>query len=112
MSSELADYAHAELNQEVTAIGGSYVLTKEARLPMKGREFLYLTGHAVFDTSCCGDGGCGYALVPGMIVEWRYRTNEAGLPVSKVEPIRDPALQEKIKRLILETEMVNQVSFL
>ena len=51
-------YVHQPLNQEVTAIGGHYLLVKEVRLPFEGREVLYLVGHAAFDTICCGPGGC------------------------------------------------------
>jgi hypothetical protein len=96
------------LNQEVTAIGGHYRLVKEVRLPFRGREVLYLVGHALFDTACCGLGGCAYALVPGFILEWKSKTNEDGLPVSQVEPIRDEAVQEEVRRLIEKQEMVHQ----
>ena len=40
MDSESRDYTHHELNEEVTAIGGHYVLTKEVRLPFQDREVL------------------------------------------------------------------------
>jgi len=105
------EYTHPKLNQPVTAIGGHYVLVKEERLPFRGREVLYLVGYAVFDTSCCGVGGCGYALVPGFVVEWKSRTGEDGRPVSRVEPIRDEAVQREIRRLIQQRETVHQVRF-
>jgi hypothetical protein len=104
MEAELLDYTHPELDREVESIGGRYVLTKEARLP-------YLTGYAVFDTTCCGEGGCGYALVPGFIRDWKYRMDEGGRPVSRTEPIRDGSLREEVRRLIEGREMVNQVNF-
>lgn len=110
-STHLREYVHPGLNQEVTAIGGRYVLVKEARLPFQGREVLYVVGHAAFDTSCCGAGGCGYALVPGIIVEWRTRMNEDDRPVSLVEPVDNQAVQKDIQRLIEEREMVHQVRF-
>ncbi len=106
------EYVHAALNEEVTAIGGHYVLVKEVRLPFRGHEVLYLVGHAAFDTSCCGVGGCGYALVPGIITGWKSGTNEAGLAVSRVEPIHDPGLQEQLRALIEAEEVVHQVRFL
>ena len=105
------EYVHQELNQEITAIGGRYVLVKEARLPFGGREVLYLVGHGVVDTSCCGVGGCAYALVPGFILEWKYETNEGGLAVSRVEPMRDEATRKEVRRLIKERETVQQVKF-
>ncbi len=104
-------YVHQELNREITAIGGRYALVKEVRLPFRGREVLYLVGYGVVDTSCCGTGGCAYALVEGFILEWKSKTNEDGLAVSQVEPIRDEAIQKEVRRLIEEREVVQQVRF-
>ena len=105
------EYAHTELNQEITAIGGHYALVKEVRLPFRGREVLYLVGYGVFDTTCCGVGGSAYALVPGFILDWKYETNEDGLAVSQVEPIRAQVVQKEVRRLIKEKEIVQQVRF-
>ena len=104
-------YAHQELNQEITAIGGHYALVKEVRLPFRDRQVLYLVGYGVFDTTCCGVGGCTYGLVPGFIVDWKCKRNEEGLAVSQVEPIRDEAVQKRVQRLIIERETVQQVRF-
>ncbi len=106
------EYVHQPLNQEVTAIGGHYVLVQEARLPFEGREVLYLVGHAAFDTTCCGAGGGAYALVPGIILAWKDRTNSEGLPVSLVEPILDRTIQQQIRHLVQRKEVVQQVRFL
>jgi hypothetical protein len=106
------EYIHQELNQEVTAIGGRYVLVKEVRLPFRGREVLYLVGHAAFDTACCGAGGCAYALVPGFIVYWKTGANQGGLAVSQVKPIHDKGVQEQLWELIREEETVHQIRFL
>ena len=59
-----------------------------------------MVGGAIVDTSCCGVGGCAYALVPGFVVDWKYRRNEGGLAVSRVEPIRDEVIQGRVRRLI------------
>jgi hypothetical protein len=106
------EYIHQALNQEVTAIGGHYLLVKEARLPFEGREVLYLVGHAAFDTTCCGVGGCAYALVAGFLLRWKRRINERGLAVSEVESIHDQNVQQKLQQLIQKQEMVHQVRFL
>jgi hypothetical protein len=106
------EHIHQALNQETAASGGRYVLIKEARLPFRGREVLYLVGHALFDTACCGVGGCAYALVPGFVVRWKEARNEDGLAVSQVEPIRDEAIQAEIQRLIEQQETVHEVRFL
>ena len=105
------EYVHQELNQEVDAIGGRYVLLKEVRLAFHGCEVLYVVGGAIVDTSCCGVGGCAYALVPGFVVDWKYRRNEGGLAVSRVEPIRDEVIQGRVRRLIGRAETVPQVDF-
>jgi hypothetical protein len=106
------EYVHQHLNQEITAIGGRYYLVKEARLSFQGREVLYLVGHAAFDSTCCGVGGCAYALVPGFILHWRHMIDQRGLAVSQVEPIPDAALQRQIRRLIEGREAVHQITFL
>ena len=106
------EYVHQELNQEITAIGGYYVLVKEARLPFHGREVLYLVGHAAFDSTCCGAGGCAYALVPGFVLAWKSKSIEGSLAVSQVEPIHDTRVQEQVRQLIEGKEIIQQVSFL
>ena len=105
------EYIHQGLNQEITAIGGHYVLVKEVRLPFHGREILYLVGHAAFDTTCCGAGGCAYALVSGFVASWHSSRNEDGLPVSRLEPINDTDTQNGIRRIIERLETVQQVIF-
>jgi len=52
-----------------------------------------------------------HRYVPGFVVQWKHTTNESGLAVSKVEPVRDPGAQEGIRRLICDREMVSQVNF-
>ena len=108
---QIQAYVHQPLKQEVTAIGGHYVLIKEARLPFQGREVLYLVGHAAFETTCCGVGGCAYALVSGFILDWRAAMNEDGCAVSQVEPIRAEIIQHQVRRLIEKRERVHQVIF-
>lgn len=106
------DFIHMELNVEVVAIGGHYVFTKEVRLPFKDQEVLYLAGYARFDTSCCGSGGCGYALVPGFIRNWKHTINTDGRPISTIGPVNDPNIQKQITSLVKKIESVAQVLFL
>ncbi len=75
------DYTH-EVGNEVRSISGTYSLEKEDIIEVKGKEILYAVGTALLDTSCCGPWGCRYVLVPGYLKQWKYRTNEKGLPVS------------------------------
>ena len=107
----VAEHVHRPLNQEVTAVGGSYLLVKEDCLPFQGRLVLYLVGHAAFDATCCGTGGCAYALVPGFVLGWKSSTDGEGLAISHVAPIRDPAVQDRVRRLIQAREVVQQVLF-
>ena len=103
-------YTHA-LHQEVLSISGSYELEKEERLAYAGRELLYIIGNAVVDTSCCGYGSFRYAVVPGFVVSWRSRHNEAGESVSEVEPISQEAIKQEIAKRLRAAESVNQVQF-
>ena len=104
-------YAHPLLGEEITAIGGHYVLTKEVRVPHHDREILYLVGYAVLDSTCCGVGGCAYAIVPGFVLDWKFKKDLAGRPVSEVKPIQDPLVQKEIRQLLQKKEMVHQVNF-
>jgi hypothetical protein len=110
-SSAGRDYVHPRLNVEVNAVSGHYVLTGERRMAVAGGEVLYFLGCAVIDTACCGPGGCGYALVAGMIGDYAYRRAEDGRPVSRVAAIRDPALRADLHRRITAETHVSQVLF-
>lgn len=105
-------YAHIPLNQEIQAISGHFSLEKECRIEFLGQELFYVVGSGFVDTSCCGMGGCCYALVPGFVVLWKTEKNKDGLMVSKMEPITDPKLQKEITSLIKQQEVVTQVNFL
>lgn len=104
-------YVHPELNREVFSGAGHYLLTREVRLPFRGREVLVVVGYAVLDTSCCGVGGFSYALVPGFVLRWKEHRTQGGQPVSLVEPVEDADLQEEIRSLIRRAESIHQVQF-
>jgi len=112
MDPKIKEYSHPELNTQVTAIGGSYLLVKEVQLSFEGETILYLIGSAIFDTTCCGVGGCAYALVPGIVRKWKFKTDSTGRPVSMILSIFGQNMKEKIKKLILKKEPVHQVNFL
>jgi hypothetical protein len=105
------DYAHPKLGQEISAIGGHYVFTDERRIPYNDREILYFVGYAVLNSTCCGVGGCAYVLVPGFILEWKYKKSRGDAFVSQIEPIRDFQVQQEIRRLIQRKEIFHQVTF-
>ncbi len=105
------EYIHQELNREVESISGYYVLEEEKVLDYKGRPVLYVIGHGVVEASCCGVGGCRYALVPGYIAEWKTKKTDSGLAVSEVEPISQEKAKGDIQSLIQEREVINQIQF-
>ncbi len=111
--SEMAakEFIHDPLGEEIASIGGRYVLTKEERLEVGGREVLYLVGAGSFDATCCGFGGCAYALVPGYLVEYKSRKSTDGLPISVVTPVTDEAERKEITGAIMKREVINQVNF-
>ena len=108
---KILEYTHLPLNEDVCCIAGYYTPLKEARLKYNDREVLYVVGQAVIDSSCCGQGSWGYILVPGYIVRWQGKKNEAGLPVSEVEPVSDRAVRDDVGRIIDETESISQIQF-
>ena len=110
-SEKVVDFIHPELNKTVRAIGGEYLFIKEEVLSYKDRNVLYLVGCAIFDTTCCGTGGCCYARVPGFIRDSKYKTGEDGRPISSVTPIADPLEQKEIRSAIGSRETVQQVEF-
>ncbi|UCG82878.1 MAG: hypothetical protein JSW38_11960 [Dehalococcoidia bacterium] len=106
------DYVHQELGQEIQSISGTYTPLKELRLEHNGGDILSVIGSSVVDTACCGSGSFLYATVPGYIVAWKERTNESGLAVSQVEPVRDEATKREISKALRETENIYNVNFL
>ena len=104
-------YIHRPTGEEVRAIGGTYTLEKEIKLPHADREVLVVLGHAFIDSSCCGIAGCRYAFVPGYLHGWRDRESEDGLPMSTVESIRDQSEQRAIEETIRGQELIHRVEF-
>jgi hypothetical protein len=105
------EYTHEELGCEIESVTGHYVVEREEKVEFRGKELLVLLGYGVFDSSCCGEGGCRYALVPGYILKWKTASNEAGKKITEVEPVRDEAERREIERNIKEKETVQQVNF-
>jgi len=106
------EFVHMPLHHEFEAIGGRYSLVKEDTIEMEGERVLYLVGCGVFDASCCGEGGCAYAVVPGVVKQLRSREDEEGRPVSLVEPVKDEDAKRRISLAIRRRESVRDVNFL
>lgn len=107
-----SEYIHAELGKQVDSISGYYIPEKEIRLNHDNREVLCIFGAAVMDNSCCSAGGCGYAIVPGYIVNWKSKVSDEGLPVSEVEPIRDETARKEIAATLKQIASVDNINFL
>jgi len=104
------EYTH-ELNKEIRSISGGYQLEREETIDLDGKQVVYAVGNAMIDSSCCGVWGCRYALVPGYVVRWKYRTTPEGDPISDVLPIDDDQVRKRIIKLLEAKEAVNQVRF-
>lgn len=109
----MREYIHPNLNEEIQAIGGHYVLTDEYLIKLAGEKDVLITkGYGVMDSSCCGFGGCSYALVQGFVLEWKCSHDEKGNILSKVESIKDPRLKKKIESELKKDPTIQQVNFL
>ncbi len=108
----LKEFVHLPLGTEFEAIGGRYQIVKEDSLDLDGQQVLYAVGFGVFDTSCCGAGGCAYAVVPGYVKQMRSGKNERGEDLSLVEPIKDESDKKRIEKALKQREHVSQVNFL
>jgi hypothetical protein len=107
----LNQYTHRPLGQEVHSISGYYAIDEEKRILFQGREVLLAKGCWAVENSCCGTGGCGFALVPGYVLQWKASTNEQGEPVTEIEPVADDEAKQALRKLIQESEQVQQVNF-
>ena len=107
----LLDHTHLRLNSEVTAIGGEYAFLKEGTVRFQEKTILYYVGCAVLNSTCCGTGGVCFARVPGVVHDLKYKTDDSGAPISRVEPITEKTVQKQIRKILQNMEMVQQVEF-
>ena len=101
-----------ELNTQIQSIAGYYELERDERMELGGEEILYSVGFGAVDNSCCGQGGCRFAFVSGIIRKFKAYQNEKGLWVSEVEPIMESEYRKEIIRRIKDREQITQVQFL
>jgi hypothetical protein len=105
------EYIHQKLGEEINSISGYYVPLDEKRIDYNGKEVLCVTGSYMIDNSCCGLGGCTYAIVPGYIVKWEVRKTESGASVSEVEPIDDEEARRDIAAILKDREFAGSIEF-
>ena len=104
-------YAHTKLHQEVDSLAGYYIIKKEAKIRHNSQELFYVVGHAVVESSCCGQASFEYVNVIGYVVKWQFKTNKNGFPVSRIQPINDESLQTEIKETIRNRENIDIIYF-
>ena len=105
------EFVHPVMNEEVDAIGGHYMFTKEDLLAHDAGDVLYIIGYAATDTSCCGAGGCAYAIVPGHIKALHACLSEDNRYISEITPVEERFHAEITKALRMK-EGISQVHFL
>jgi len=103
-------YTHENI-KEVESISGWYRMEKEETLELQDKTYLYLVGIGIVDSSCCGEGGCRYAVVPGSILSWKSGKNHKGLVTTSVEPVHDEKIRKELSDILSKREKVSQVQF-
>ena len=106
------EYTHQNTGDDaqVHAISGFYTIEHEKRLAYKGRDILCVVGTGVVDSSCCGVGGCRFALVPGYVCQWKQQ-KKSGEVISEVEPIIDENVKKEIHNILKKEELITQIDF-
>jgi hypothetical protein len=105
------DYTHQQPGQEIQAINDTYILTEELRLQLNGREVLCVIGISIVDTACCGTGISLCTTIPGYLVIWKDRVNDAGQAVSVVQPINDEKAKREIVARLKKTKNIANINF-
>lgn len=128
-------FVHLPIEEDIHAIGGHYQIHKELCMEIRGQSLLYLLGVAAYDRTCCGQGGCLFALVAGFLRRYRFARVLATAPasdlqaaalaslpasdldevpeteISEVEWIVDPSLRKEISEELKKKHPFVQVQF-
>ena len=116
MASETAptgdmEFTHLPMNEDILSISGGFRITEEKRMLVDNNEIFYLIGIAHMDNACCGSWGCSFAVVKGIVKEWKFRKDQDGNDVTRLMPVADQKEKEHIMNRIMSEEMVQQVVF-
>ena len=103
-------YTHDE-HKRMELISGWYEIEKENQLQLENKTYLYLVGTGVVESSCCGESGFRYAVVPGRILSYKCGKNASGYDITKINPVRDQAVKKTIRDILLKNEDISQVNF-
>ena len=100
----MSEYVHVACGTEIILMSAILKVTAEGCLACGNRKLLYIEGLTTVGSACCGMMECQVIHVPGFVVSWHYKTdNASGNPISKVEPITDPFALEDVKKLLCKT---------
>ncbi|HBN26437.1 MAG TPA: hypothetical protein DD405_03090 [Desulfobacteraceae bacterium] len=106
------EYIHQSTGEDnkINTISGYYTVDDEKLIKYQGKDILCVIGLGIIDSSCCGVGGCRYAMVPGYVRHWKKKTIK-GQYVSEVDPVIDEKSKIAIKKILMEEEIVTQINF-
>jgi len=98
------EYIHVPRGGEISFMGVTLKVSAEGCLACGNRQLLYVEGITTVGSVCCGAVECRVIYVPGFIVSRHCKRDEtSGHPVSRVEPVTDPATREEVKKLLFKT---------
>jgi len=98
------EYLHVPRGGEISFMAVTLKVTAEGCLDCGNRQLLYVEGLTTVGSVCCGAVECRVIYVPGFIVSRHCKTDEAsGHPVSRVEPVTNPAALDEVKKLLFKT---------
>jgi len=100
----MSDYMHVARGKEIILMSVIFKVSAEGCLVYGNRNLLYIEGLTTVGSACCGMMECRVIHVPGFVVSWHYKMDDAsGNSVSKVEPITDLSTLEEVKKLLFKT---------
>ncbi len=107
----LEDYAHLPLNEEIEYSTGSIWKSEEETMTYGEEEVLYFVGNTSAMGGCCAGyyPPHKYIMIPGYLKNWQCKTNDQGLPVSEIEPIRDDTIRKELLLLFRDKFKIDEV---
>jgi hypothetical protein len=98
------DHIHVACGKEIILMSVIFKVAVEGCLAYGNRNLLYIEGLTTVGSACCGVIECRVIHVPGFVVSWYYKMdNASGNPLSKVEPITDLSTLKDVKKLLFKT---------
>ncbi len=100
----MSEHIHVAYGTEIILMSVIFKVTAEGCLAYGNRNLLYIEGLTTVGSACCGMLECRVIHVPGFVVSWYYKIdNASGNALSKVELVTDPSTLEDVKKLLFKT---------